>query len=493
MFSALKSLGHKHAKNTCMNLGMMESINPVAQTFYKVSAIITFLLAVPAILLNVKVIVKYFKIHPSERRQNTNLLILHQAIADLFNAAINSPLNAIVNIIYYAYQPHITKMLGISLEDSCPYVYILASCSMNLSLVSTLLIFILIAVNRLIATWQPNLWFSELRYSHRCEVKICIAGTWAFAFLFSSGELLHISEFSHGEHRSVDFYHLMRFVVCFLLVVILIALWLATFWKIYSSTVGNIKLNDQSVSIESNRRKRQNIIIDTTSSSISSTSTTSSYTRTTISSNIVISDNRRVTRKTSERGCNSCHCRQMSALDENNETQYNVANISKKTTKDENVKNNKISMTTIGFDICEENRDRNKQSQQQSNHIILFDKTVRIFVQMLGFFVVGYLPMLGYFYLKCSKYLHAEQHTHDAVWILFSASFLALMLSSCLNPILVLLKMDHYKLKWDWWVKKRFQAVSRWRRSSKIINLVRSDVCHRGRNDPTPLPQVENG
>ena len=84
-----------------MNLNTNKVMSSSAQLSYTITSVVTLLLIIPAIVLNLVVIVKYFNLSPVERRQNSKLLILNQAITDVFNVAINSPLNAIVNMVYY--------------------------------------------------------------------------------------------------------------------------------------------------------------------------------------------------------------------------------------------------------------------------------------------------------------------------------------------------------------------------------------------------------
>ena len=109
------------------------------QLSHVVNALVTLFLTIPAVPLNVFVIIQYFNLPPLEKRRNSNFLICTQALTDLFNLLIASPLHAVSHVIYHT---NVFPEISDKREDSCPYMYLLTTWSFHVSHVSHVFLFL---------------------------------------------------------------------------------------------------------------------------------------------------------------------------------------------------------------------------------------------------------------------------------------------------------------------------------------------------------------
>ena len=223
-------MNNSSGRSSCVVYTVYSSLER-AQLLHVVNALVTLFLTIPAVPLNVFVIIQYFNLPLVEKRRNSNFLIFTQTLADLFNLLIASPLHAVSHVIYLT---NVFPEISDKREDSCPYVYLITGWSLAVSINSSLLIFILVALDRFMAVWKPVYWYTNLRCGHRSQLKLAVIAIWVAAGVFSLGDVYgHAVEFfsEDGSEIHVNGFHQARAVVCVLLTSVIFFMWTITFCK----------------------------------------------------------------------------------------------------------------------------------------------------------------------------------------------------------------------------------------------------------------------
>ena len=253
--------------------------------------------------------------------------------------------------------------------------------------------------------------YTHLRFQYRRELKILICGIWIFSFVFSLGEVYgHAREF-FGENRTRKYatnYHHVRTVVALVLTLVVVVLWTVTFCKTCYVFRSAPTTNISAAAVSKERQEESTFDYEntTTTSDYDNTTTTSFNTTTTSFSTTTTKFSTTTVPSTSS---------------ESSKQEDNKA-ISKKTK-------------------------RRKPSQSASAIFRTEMKLVRVFAFMLVIFLVCYTPILSYLVnrlIQSGNFAGIDSNTSHVLW---ATGITALDLVSCLNPILVMLRIDNFRFK----------------------------------------------
>ena len=203
------------------------------QSSYIINVLIDLTFTIPCLILNGIIVIKYHRLPVEEKKRNSMFLIFNQAIVDLFNGLLNTPYSAVGCVLYY------TNFFGKNTtedrEESCKVWYLISSWSAVVSLISSLLLLLLIAMERFVAVWRPVFWYSHLRYG-AWRLNISVLLLWFSTVLFALGEIwVHYIEFyaKKKSKQPAEKYHFIWAVISFFLTSLVVIIWTLTFYKSY--------------------------------------------------------------------------------------------------------------------------------------------------------------------------------------------------------------------------------------------------------------------
>ena len=202
------------------------------QICYIINGVLAWTLTIPAIALNISIIKQYRTLPTDERKRGTKYLILQQAIVDLYNGLVPSPLLATGNIVYYT---NVFQRVSDKQKGFYQYWYITCSWTMLVSLLCNLSFFILLASDRLMAVWKPVYWHSHLKYGQTRYMHVGRT-IWICSGVFAVGEVYgHSVQFlQNGGIEAANQAHLARTTLCLFLTGVLVVIWSMTFFKTFS-------------------------------------------------------------------------------------------------------------------------------------------------------------------------------------------------------------------------------------------------------------------
>ena len=321
------------------------------------------------------------------------------------------------------------------------------------SVLSSLLMLILISIDRFVATWMPFFWSSHMKYNYRKQLKITILFVAIFSTLFAAGEVYaHAVEFFSGSGGRViaNKFHQARAYISLFPGIIITILWALTSVKM-CSRIKKSRTSGNTISFV-NRAFQLAIagVAIESQTDVSKGDRTPSISKGDRTPSISHDANKKRLRSDGS---------EISVLFVTEDAEISIPIESRKTIANESRRSSLLDVLEITNpplthhpkSSCSDDMEYNAFSYAQLPSArtkfampSIEIKLLRIIVVMLLLFLVGYAPIISYFFLRTVHDESFAASENIALHILWACGSTGLVFASCLNPLLTILQLDDF-------------------------------------------------